>query len=274
MNTEYSQGLTERYDFDAWRGRNTLDENLFIWQFFLSKNQFPTWSPPRIRMLAAPPTPATAPRVSDGAVAQENQPRLIQSVWKRASGATDLLLNVDTYECASRMAAHEVLLSLLGQFQSPLVLREREMAVGDVVFSHPGHAVVLFARANLVLAIRSAGSTTITVTDVVTQLDRELTDKPPTPVGPTAPAIQRLALTEIETQVGASVPVDLQVVQPPGESVMYKFFSRMGEVMTQEGQLVYEPTSAGKQDIELYAVATDRGVSHQAIRFDVQDRSE
>jgi hypothetical protein len=42
MNGEQGD-LKQQLANESWRGRNSLDENLFIWNFFLSGNEFSGW---------------------------------------------------------------------------------------------------------------------------------------------------------------------------------------------------------------------------------------
>lgn len=267
MNPEQFRGLKERYNFDEWRDSNTLDQNLFIWHFFLRGDEFPNWQPHQIRELG--PLPAGERTRSLGGDIGE-APRLIQSVWRPSTGSAGVAFSLDSYECSSRSAAHELLIRILSNFQSPLVARQPKPTVGDVTFVHPGNGIILFARANHVIVIRSIGGTSVPVTDLARQFDNELIEKPPAPVSRVEPSIRSLRLATTELQVGSRVPLEIEAAQTPGQPLMYKLFAREGEVLTEEGQLLYEPTAPGEQDIEVYAVAPDRGVGTGRIQFIVK----
>jgi hypothetical protein len=267
MNAEQFRGLKGRYNYDHWRENNTLAEKLFIWNFFFKGDEFPNWQPYRMRELG--PAPAGEGALVEGEEAGE-APRLVQSLWRPSTGSPGAAFSVDDYECASLAAAHELLVRILGRFQSPLVTRQAEPSVGDVTFVHPGNSIILFARANHVIVIRSIGGTPILVSDLAGQLDQELIAKPPAPAGRLGPSLRGLAPAAAEVEVGSQVPLEIEAAQVSGQPVMYKFFSGAGEVIAREGRLLYQPAVPGEQDLEVYAVAPDRGVGTGRIQFTVR----
>ena len=84
-------------------------------------------------------------------------PRSTHSIWQRREGDPDALLRIDVYECDSRDDAHQFLLRLLGEIETPLVQLRDELEVGDVAFADLQDAVILFARANLAVRVANAG---------------------------------------------------------------------------------------------------------------------
>lgn len=267
MNAKQFRELKRRYNFDEWRGNNTLAEKLFIWNFFFKGDEFPNWQPYRMRELGPPPTGEVSMAVEEEA---GEAPRLIQSVWRPSQGSPGAAFSVDDYECASQSAAHELLVRILGRFQSPLVNRQAEPSVGDVTFVHPGNSLILFARANHIIVIRSIGGTPIPVSNLAGQLDQELISKPPAPVSRLRPSIRSLAPATTEVEVGSQVPLEIEAAPVTRQPLMYKIFSRTGEVVAKESQLLYQPTEPGEQDLEVYAVAPDRGVGTGRIQFMVK----
>jgi hypothetical protein len=194
-------------------------------------------------------------------------PRFIQSIWTRPDEAGRVLLKLEAYECASQGAAHEFLLQVLGEFQLPTVSRQDESAIGDIVFSSPGDTVQVFARGNMVYVISNAGRDVQPVTDVARQVDADLIRKPRSVPGREAPTIRRFAPERAEVEVDKVVPLELDASHPTEQPIMYKFFSRSGEVRVQKGQLVYVPRSSGEQNIEAYAVAPGRGSRRRSIKL-------
>jgi hypothetical protein len=271
MNEQHYEEIKKRFSFDEWRNRNTLEENLFIWQFFFLGDEFPNWQLHKTRSLEAPPSePKT---VGTRMFAQEffgHTPRVIQSVWQPAARQTGTIVSVDTYECASRAAAHELLIRTLGEFQSPLLRRQAENVAGDVAFTHPGSGIMLFARANHLIVIRSIGQVTVPVTELARQLDNDLIEKPPAPISRAEPTIRSLKAEAEELEVGSRVPLEIDVDRLPDRQLIYKFFSRDGEVLAEEGRLLYRPTNPGEQTFEFYAVGPSRGVATERIRFSVK----
>ena len=137
----------KRFDFDSWRGINTLKRNLFIWKVALAGYTLPRWTPVRVRPVAAMP----------------GMPPHVVCTSKRIEGGAETPLRIDMYECASREAAHDFLLQLLTNFMSPLVQRSTQVRVGDVAFAGPPNPWIAFARANVVAMVRNAGRVPVRV---------------------------------------------------------------------------------------------------------------
>ena len=87
-----------------------------------------------------------------------------QSMWQE-DAAADALLRVDLLEASSGTAARELVLELLGEFQSPEIKRVADPRAGELAFSGPGETAILFARANLVAMVRNAGRRVVQVTE-------------------------------------------------------------------------------------------------------------
>jgi hypothetical protein len=95
------------------------------------------------------------------------------SLWSHGDSGEDLL-SVDVFECASVKAAHDQLLEVLANVQSPKVERKTEKtAPGDVAFGL-ANTMILFARANLVVSIRNAGPRIVPVGAVARELDAKI----------------------------------------------------------------------------------------------------
>jgi hypothetical protein len=253
MNAPFEERLRQRHDYESWRDRNTLEEELFIWQFFFAGDVFPGWRVHRTQRVEA-----------------AGWPPGIQSIWRPPGEDTQTLLAVDAYECASRAAAHAFLIQLLTGFQSPEVSRQDPPAVGDVVFAVPGETALLFARANLAFLIRSAGRQVLPVTEVARQLDRELTARPEVTEARLAPDIRRFALAAPEIQVGVSVPLEIEASDPREERLWFKFFSSAGQVLLEDGKLVYRPLAAGPQQVTVYVINEHRDAASRVLEIEAK----
>jgi hypothetical protein len=261
MDTSALESLRERHDYDAWRGANRLSEDLFVWRFFLAGQELPGWQAHRIQLLEA-----------------EGWPRSVHSIWKRP-GAGDTaasareLLGLDVYECDSRAAAHDALLRALGELQSTNVVRDRQDVVGDVSFRVPGDAAVLFARANVVVLVRSAGVEIVAAPEPARQLDADLARKSPASPAPAGgpasvvPQIRRFESASRTARVGAPVSLDVEVDDPLGRPVWFKLFARGGEVWLADGRLSYQAAEAGTREIELFAVNANGGVARTVLEL-------
>lgn len=290
MYTPILDRLKDRFQYEAWRGRNTLDENLFIWKFFFFGDELPGWSPVRVENLEAP-----------------GAPRMIQSMWQLSqsesalahNGPSEALLNVRSFECPSRESAHELLLRFLGEFQGPLFDRRDQSGLGDVTFAVPGDALILFARANLVHLVRNAERQQEPVTGVSMEFDRELTRKPETSElpetdtvsaaalteSPLAPRIRRLEAPVESVRVGESVALDLEASDPLDEvervgsrlltmaalplspRLQYKIFSQAGQVHDRDGKLFYTAQEPGPQEVAVYAINAARKATRKGLQL-------
>jgi hypothetical protein len=239
MNEEQDD-LKKQHGYDSWRGRNSLDENLFVWNFFLSGNELSGWQPHRIQRIEA--------RESDS-------PFLLRSIWKQpeSSAKEEKLLSIDTLECASRAAAHEALLQMLGEFQGPIVTRSEQSEVGDVAFTAPGGSLILFARANLVIMVRNAGRDLVAVGGVASQLDADLIKKTEL-MGGRVTQVQQLEPRTEGYKLGERVPLGVVTTERLGHSQWFKLFSSPGEIVLEKGALVYEYKEAGPQKITVIAI--------------------
>ena len=253
MDTKMLDDLKQRHAYEKWRASNTIEQNLFIWKFFLSGSEFPGWQIHRIQ-----------------SVETGGWPPSIQSIWRRHEGETGALLSVDIFEHPSRTAAHEFLVQLLGEFQSPDVTRQEQITIGDVAFAGLGDAFLLFARANLVILIRNAGRDLMPISEVARQFDRDLVSRPEMDGAKVAPEIRRFESLAREFQVGVSVPLEVEASDPLERPLWYKFFSRAGEVLLKEGRLVYQPASAGEQEVSVFAINANRGTASQVLRLTVK----
>ncbi len=253
MSESQIEHLSRHFEYESWRGRTTLGENLFVWKFTLFGDEFPGWRPYRIQSLQTP-----------------GGPRSLLSIWQPSEDKANTLFSVDTFECASRADAQELLLRTAGEFQSPLLRREPQSAVGDVLFTVPGNTSALYARANLVVLLRNAGQETIPVADFARRFDQDLTRRPESETATGHPIIRRFQAANEVVRTGTSVPLDVEASDPRNRPVYYKFFSGLGEVTEHDGRLRYQSQSAGSETITLFVVNANREVARQALHLEIQ----
>ena len=85
-------------------------------------------------------------------------------------GAGDVVLRIDAYELPSAGRAHDHLLSVLSEFQSPVLRVLKQADVGDVAVGH-GDTAIVVRRANVVFVVRNAGRDVVPVLNVARTLD-------------------------------------------------------------------------------------------------------
>jgi hypothetical protein len=259
MAGSHMRKLKEQYAFEEWGGRSTLGRGLFIWRFGLADGDLPGWIPQRVQVIEPP-----------------GMPRVLRSVWSPEAGGTGALLAVDIYEADSREAAHELILQLLANSQAPTVERTAEAPVGDVTFRDPSGAMVIFARANLVVMVRKAGQLTVPVEETARALDATLVggtgragaasdaaspaDPAPVALGTSGP--------------GETVPLRLDApagAGGAGPASWYRIHADGGEVVRQDGELLFRPTDAEAQELVVEEVRAGRAVATRTLRPDLRD---
>lgn len=264
-----SKGFIKQFGYSEWRGLTTLDENLFIWQFFLAGDELQGWQAHRIQTVQSPGWPPAQHSVWRRPDADRTGANLAEGS-RAAAGQDEELVSLQVYESASLQAAHTFLLTLLGNVQSPEMARQVGSPTGDVAFAMPGGTSLLFARANLVVWLRNAGPKVLPLEELARLFDGELTRRPETKPGQVQPTIERFASAAREGPVGQAVPLEVAARDPLGRPLFYKFFSTGGEIYLQDGQLVYRPQRPGTQQITLFAVNSNRGAASQQLDFEAR----
>jgi hypothetical protein len=276
--------LKERHSFDEWMGRSTLQENLFVWKFFLTGDEIAGWRPHRIQTMQPdgfPPTiqsiwtPGDDDRPGDDDQSSDDEKPGADDKSGDAdkSGNDDRsgspLLRVDAYECASRAAAHEFLVQQLGEFQSPEIRQADQGSVGDVAFTTDAAYSTLFARANMVLLVQTAGRELVSVGEVAGGLDAELTRRPSPDDHPVAPTLERVVVAG-DAKAGERVRIVLDASDPLGRPLWFKFFSTLGEVVLEGGQPSYVASGSGQDQLTVYAMNENRGAASRSVEIRVE----
>jgi hypothetical protein len=234
--------LQERYDFAAWRDPGQPSETLFVLDFLIAPSDLAGFRAERIEEFDA----------------SEGWPRSVRSLC-RSKDADDMLIAVEVFEADSRAAARETLVQSLGEFQAVL---EPDKDVGEIAFATPVRAAVVFAVANLVGLVRTAGGSHESVAAVARQLDAHLRARPEAG-GRVVPDIDRLAAGP-ELPNGA-VPISVEARDPLDRPLWFKIFSSGGEVLMQDGQLVFRPYGPGRHELTLFAINENGGVAEETI---------
>lgn len=74
--------------------------------------------------------------------------------------------------------AHEFLLSLLADFQTPVMQRRHQAKLGDTAFSDDEDKSIIFTRGNLVASLGSSTPPLLSVLKAAMDLDRVLAEIP------------------------------------------------------------------------------------------------
>jgi hypothetical protein len=149
-----------RHDFGRWAGRTRLPGSLHVRGWSLAPTIAARLRPQRRRVVPAGLRASTA-------------------VWSLA-GDPEAVVRLDVCEAASGLDADRLLLRMLAGVESPVLARDDAADLGDVAFTLPGGAAVLFSRGNLVFLLARAGRAPLDIVGLGRAVDRDVTSPPPT----------------------------------------------------------------------------------------------
>lgn len=149
--------LEKRFDFAGWKSAPRGARRLSTSGVFDVGGKLGRWTVSRAQAVPFPAARAA-----------------YRFMWQE-SRSNETLLRLDLVEAASAAAAREIVLELLGQFESPQIQPIANPPAGELAFGAPGNTVILFARANVVAMIRNAGREVVTVVAFARLVDRRLT---------------------------------------------------------------------------------------------------
>ncbi len=236
--------MQEQFGIETWYGQKKLPENLFIWKFRFGGFEFSGWD-----------------LVRDEPVSKKDGLSATSSLWQPEKKHTGPVIHVETFECASQAAAHDYVLELLADFESPEVQYMPKGKPGDAMFSgKTGETMAVFVRGNLAVRLRNAERELASVFPVAQQLDNLLIEKPEgTKKAKGGPEIVRFAKKPAaKKSAGLKAPAgiyfEIQAKDPDDYPVWYKFFTPDGEVVQVGEDLTYQPSKTGSHEITAVAM--------------------
>ena len=237
--------FAKRHGFEQWSEPKRGEAALFIWRFALGGQELPGHDAVRIETELRPDARASA------------------SLWS-PERKDNVLVRVDVIEAPSVPAARVELLRVLADFQSPQISR-LDGGPGDVAFGPGGYRAVAFARANLVVVVRSAGDEVEPVETPARELDQLLREGPAAERSSVRPAIRRAAAEVADRE--ARLLVDAE--DPLGRHLWFRFSAESGQFLEQDDSIVFRPESDGKQAIEVAAINENLGVAREQVEFTI-----
>jgi hypothetical protein len=252
VDNECLKQVKERIDFDAWCGRNSLNESLFIHKFFIAASCIKNWQLHR-----------------QVPIDVAGMPHCIQSMWRNPEGDPEALLRFDIYECDSHTAAHEFLVHFISEFQSAEVYRSDDGSVGDVMFVPKAGQALIFIRGNLLVFLANAGRSHASLTEIARDLDEKFTVKAISSDLEAAGHILGLSLAESTLSKGTVAPLKLELEKHGDQPFYYKFFCSIGEVFIKQGRLSYQAAIVGEPTIDVYVTGETGFFEHQQLRLTV-----
>jgi hypothetical protein len=248
LDEELLERLKLVFEADSWRELKLLTEDLFISELNFQSNLLAGWNLQRIEK--------TEPT---------QLPRAIKSIWQPSYSQSETLLRLDSFECASLPAAHDLLLEILTQFQSrELSRREAKGRFGDIVFASHDNTQILFARANLIVRLRNIQKDLVSLTEVATQVDDSIIRRPSTQGGQAIVEMDRFEIFQPDSSPYAF----LRIKMPDpfaGLDLTFKFFSKTGEVSIRDGHLVYRSSSSENLNITVFVLRPNGAAFRQVL---------
>jgi hypothetical protein len=252
---ELERPVKEEYDFGSWETIRTSDENIFLWQFSQNRDGIlPSgWSP----------------QDSDHFEDESGTTEVTETIW--TTDKKDISLRELSYECDSLADAHSLLLTLLDEFQLPIIQRrfdfkigDEQRGIGDVAFSAPDDLGLLFARANIVTFLQNEGPAFVSASQFARDLDVHIPSKP----GSDSELIEmnRFRIAAEKVRIGDEIPIQF-IGEQPADEALYKFFSSSGEIYRRKDQLFYWASVAGPNLITIFAFQTGQKTARQNLSF-------
>lgn len=231
--------LAQHYEFDEWPVRHDSPLQVFISNFVLSGNELPGWE------FLRPPDSLMA----------SSQSLWQETYWHPVGGGIEVLLRIDTHHCASSEEARQFLLRRLAQYEELNLVRRDGRGVGDVAFADGQDFNLFFTRGDFVCVIRNVGMRPFPVRNVASALNEKLMSgsdsqaiiAPPIPL----PDAQHVELKHLIPELASGAD-------------SFKIFSDAGEVLVEDGHLIYRPTEAAEQNL---TVLVGEGGGIRLLRF-------
>jgi hypothetical protein len=152
ISTEQRTYINTLHEFSVWRG-NSMYARYPVRRFSVGSVYLHGWRTHRIWRTA------TTPSMTSMLARNSDKPEEITSV-----------LSIILWEAATIEAAHDHLMDVLADMQSTAITRNRQREIGDVLFTL-ADTMFLFARSNLVVLVRNAGPTVLSLGEVAGTID-------------------------------------------------------------------------------------------------------
>jgi hypothetical protein len=243
-----ADSLARRFEFDDWPARGHDRGALLVWNATVAGDELPGMTMERVKRTEASTLAETRAVPEAAGDRTAAAPRVhVQSVW-RDDRDPGVLVRVDIFECLSEADARDKALWLLGEFESPLVERTRD--VGDVAFATRDDGLILFVRANLVYLLRNIERRGRAMRQAAQALDAAAVSTPDArrrttgtrmPHPPESGSAETVEATLQEAEAGS-----------PERPAPRKFSAPEGDIAVRGGSVVYAGPRSGLERLEVY----------------------
>ncbi len=243
--------VKRRLRYGEWRGRNRLGQTLCVCNWTVKKGDAQDWTICKQLRAARLGAQGDLGRQMVQARGLERDatpmisPRMVRTLCTNVS-VPNAMVRIDLFECASRDEAHESLVRIVSDFESPLV-EELKGPIGDVAFAGRGTGLILFARANLVYLVRNVGRRAVSVEAIALALDGGAV------AVPEQRATRAVSSAEGRVRVTEDDLIEVPVGNAPtvGAEDRWKYFSSAGELFVCDGCVTYRGPSSGLPDVKV-----------------------
>jgi len=243
--------MNTQYNIEKWAAETTVGKNLFIWKFFLKGKEMPGWE------------------LSESYVREDSKNVVVKEYYWGNKENTDQSIKMDVFETSSWKDAQRLLLTLLENHMAINLTeaRDRKIELGDVAYTGLGEIVqhILFARANMVVIVNSIGKKDISVDTIAKKLDELFYTIPgPSETG-LLPPINLFSVTLDKLYLNQKAGLKIEASDLLGSSAWFKFYSENGEVLKEDGNLFFIPSSRGENQLSVFAIGENGLLDRKTI---------
>jgi hypothetical protein len=243
--------VKSRLRYREWHGRNRLGQTLCLCNWTVKNGDAQDWTickqlrAGRLGVQSELGRQMAHARGLQRDATPMTSPPTVRTLFTNVS-MPNAMVRVDLFECASRDEAHELLVRIVSDFESPLV-EELKSPVGDVAFAGRGTGLILFARANVVYLLRNVGRRAVSVEPIALALDGAAVAVPvqqPTRAASFAGEAARATEDDL---------IEVPVADAPaaGAEDRWKYICPAGDLYVCDGCVTYRGPSSGLPDIKV-----------------------
>jgi hypothetical protein len=237
------------FDFDSWREGASQGPNLFFWRIAANAGVPQGWQPLRIKRY----------KTTEGT-------SFLEAHLRVPGQPGESLVRIDLYEGFSSADALNWIVEFLASLHTFEGLTRGPKDLGDVSFILGDEGDVIFARANLAVAVRNAGSKDRPLEDMAWQLDRAFVGSPHREGFISLPQIEFFKFADRDEFAVGDIPLKMNEENPlAGLPLVYKFISGGGHVSARGETLFYHPAPQEPQPLTVFAI----NLNGRALRQDL-----